>query len=151
MASCTATGHRREDQQSAVVDQAVDPHGPVHRTARNAAGIKYVSNARFITVRSPATRSRLIAKAEQVATTSVRTPVATAIRTRCRRAPLRAILAAAVQPLTHEEVTSPVHLWHCAYHWHVILAAQRGAADAEPEPIESTYGHRAATKLTFLR
>jgi hypothetical protein len=58
------------------------------------------------TIRGSETRSR--------GTTSVRTPVATAIGTRCRRAPLRALLAAAVLPLTHEEVTSPVHLWHCA-------------------------------------
>src|SRR5687768_17314334 len=54
-------------------------------------------------------------------------------------APLRAILAKAVQPLTHEEVTSPVHLWHCAYHWHVILGGTVARPNAEP------------TKLTLLR
>ena len=50
-------------------------------TARNAAGMKYVSSARFITARPPLTFRRLIANAAAVAINRVSAPVATAITT----------------------------------------------------------------------
>src|SRR5258706_15200804 len=49
-------------------------------TARNAAGMKYVKSAAFITMRPPLTFNRLMANAAQVATASVSTPTATAIQ-----------------------------------------------------------------------
>ena len=48
-------------------------------TARNAAGMKYVNSARFITVRPPRTLSLLMAKAAVVATNSVIAPTDNAI------------------------------------------------------------------------
>ena len=50
-------------------------------TARKAAGMKYVKSARFMIVRPPRTRSRLIANAAVVAMNSVIAPTATAIST----------------------------------------------------------------------
>ncbi len=50
-------------------------------TARNAAGIKYVNSARFITQRPPGMRSREIENAAAVAMNSVSAPTATAITT----------------------------------------------------------------------
>jgi hypothetical protein len=90
-------------------------------------------------VRPPATRSRLIANAEQVATTSVRTPGATDgdQDTVPARAPLRAILATAVQPPRRGYLAGTfmaLCLSLARFSWR-----HRGAADAEP------------TELTFLR
>ena len=48
-------------------------------TARNAAGMKYVNSARFMTARPPRTLSRLMANAAPVATISVSIPTVTAI------------------------------------------------------------------------
>ena len=50
-------------------------------TAKNAAGMKQVNSARFITVRPPRTLRRPIANAAEVATNSVMAATATASAT----------------------------------------------------------------------